>query len=69
VNRDALIRDLRAYGRAHGLEVRWEPRQGKGSHGRLTVGARFTMVPAGQIKRFMLETILRQLGLPKDLIR
>ena len=44
----------------------WDPKHGKGSHGRLLVGDRFTTVPSGELKPPMVQVMLNQLGLPKD---
>lgn len=68
VNRDQLVRALRAYGRKNGLDVDFDASRGKGGHGRISVGARFTTVPSGEIKAGLLRAILRQLGLPPDAV-
>ena len=39
-----FIRRARRYARSNGLDYRFEPARGKGSHGRLWVGDRFTTV-------------------------
>jgi hypothetical protein len=66
MSRDALLRALNAYAKAHDLAYRWEARRGKGSHGRVYVGARFTTVPSGEIRMGTLSAVLKQLGIPKD---
>ena len=69
MNRDQFLRDLRTYCKANGLDApRFDSRRGKGGHGRVWIGTRFTTVPSGEIKRPTLEAILKQLGLPKDSI-
>jgi hypothetical protein len=68
MNRDQFIRALRTYSRKNGVECKFEPRHGKGGHGRIWVGGKFTTVPSGELKRFTIEEILKQLGLPKDAI-
>ena len=65
VNRDQFLRDLRAYAKAQGLTLRFDARRGKGGHGRVFLGGRFTTIPSGEIKKPTLEAILKQLGLPK----
>jgi hypothetical protein len=67
MNRDQFIRALRTYCKAQGLDApKLNARHGKGGHGRVSIGQRFTTVPAGELKRPTLEAILKQLGLPKD---
>lgn len=65
MNRAAFLRDLKAYAAEKGLAFEWDPRHGKGSHGRVKVGGKATTVPKtveGRLKR----AILLQLGLPPD---
>ena len=70
VNRNPFIRAIGRYAAAHGLpEPRFDPRRGKGGHGRIWLGDRFTTIPSGELKPGTLEAILKQLGLPKDAIR
>jgi len=63
-----LIRRLRRLGRARGVPVRFEPRPGKGSHGRLYYGDRFTTVKdrRKEIGAGLLAAMLGQLGLSKE---
>ena len=68
MNRAQFIRELRAYAKANKLTFDWNDRHGKGSHGRVTVGGKFTAVPGGELKKHTMEGILKQLGLPKDAI-
>ena len=69
VNRDQFLRALRTYCRANGLETpRFDPRHGKGGHGRITIGQRFTVIPSGELKTGTCEAILKQLGLPKSAV-
>ncbi len=55
-------------GRARGVPVRFEARRGKGSHGRLHYGDRFTTVKnrKKEIGKGLLAAMLRQLGLAPD---
>ncbi|MFI4966296.1 MAG: hypothetical protein ACHP9T_13125 [Caulobacterales bacterium] len=69
MNRDQLLRALRRYCRANGLEApRFVARHGRGGHGRIFIGEVFTTIPWGELKAPTREGILRQLGLPKDSI-
>lgn len=67
MNRDAFLRDLRPYCRKNGLAFSWDASHGKGGHGRVKVGDKFTTVQS-DVSRGVRETILKQLGLPKDAI-
>ena len=51
-----------------GVAVRFEPRTGKGSHGRLYYGERFTTVKdrRKEIGTGLLTAMIRQLGLSRD---
>ena len=51
--------------------MRFDPRKGKGSHGRLFLGQRFTTVKdrRKEIGRGLFATMLRQLGLTRDDMR
>ena len=54
--------------RDNGLAFSWDPRAGKGGHGKLGVGQRFTIVKSGEITPTMKQVLLKQLGLPKDVV-
>ena len=62
-----FIRRIQRLGRTRGVEVRFESRVGKGSHGRLYCGNRFTTVKdrKKEISRPLLATMLAQLGLSR----
>jgi len=62
----AFIRRARRYARSNGLDYRFEPTRGKGSHGRLWVGDRFTTVRHGELKPGTLRNMLRQLRIMKE---
>jgi mRNA interferase HicA len=68
VTGNELIRKLRRLGRERGVEVRYEPRLGKGSHGRLFFGDRLTTLknPRAEISKRLLHKMLRDLGLADD---
>ena len=56
------------WARERGVAVRFAPRAGKGSHGRLYYGERFTTIKNRQkeIGAGLLAAMLRQLGLSRD---
>lgn len=66
--REAFLRSLRTYCKKNGLGFEYQARPGKGAHGRVIVGDRFTTVKSGEINPVMKEVMLKQLGLPKDAI-
>ena len=67
MNRDQFLRALRAYCRDQNLQgPRFDAARGKGGHGRVYVGARFTTIRSGEIGRALHRAMLEQLGLPKD---
>ena len=63
-----LIRKLRNLAKERGVRFEYEPRRGKGSHGRLLLGERLTTVkdPKKEISPGLLHDMLKQLGLKKD---
>lgn len=66
-----FIKQVRKIGRQRGVAVRFVPRAGKGSHGKLFYGARFTMVKdrKKEIEIGLLRSMAKQLGLdPKDIV-
>lgn len=67
MKRDAFLRSLRRYCRDNGLAFAFDPRAGKGGHGRVTVGDRFTTVQT-DLTPGRIESLLKQLGLPKDAV-
>lgn len=65
-----LIRRLRRLGRKHGVEVRFDPQHGKGSHGTIRYGARTATLPQlrKELGKGLLHAVCRELGItPKDL--
>ena len=65
-----VIRRVEKLGRQRGIHVRFESRKGKGSHGRIYYGDRFTTVKdrRQEIGKGLLASMLAQLGLSfKDL--
>ena len=65
---DEFVRRIRALGRERGVAVRFESRAGKGSHGRLYLGDRFTTLKdrRKEIGPGLLAAMLRQLGLSRE---
>jgi mRNA interferase HicA len=63
-----LIRCIRKVARRHSIEVRFEARPGKGSHGRLYYGKRFTTVKdrKKEIGPGLLQKMLADLGLRSE---
>ena len=60
-----FVRRVRRLGRKRSVPVRFDSRRGKGSHGRLYYGERFTTVKdrKKEISQSLLATMLNQLGL------
>lgn len=60
-----LVRRLRKLGRHRGISVELVPERGKGSHGTLYFGGRFTIVRnlKDELKTGTLHAMLSQLGL------
>jgi mRNA interferase HicA len=65
-----FIRKVKKVGRERNVTVQFTARRGKGSHGTLSYGARYTIVrnPKDELKTGTLHAMLTQLGLSsKDL--
>jgi mRNA interferase HicA len=62
-----LLRKLRRLAGQRDLTVLYEARHGKGGHGRIYIGDRFTTIPAPthEIGPGLLTKILRDLGLTR----
>jgi mRNA interferase HicA len=60
-----FIRRVRRYAKRHGLEFAYDPRRGKGSHGRLYLGDRLTTVKSGNktIGKGLLLKMLKDLNI------
>lgn len=63
-----FIRKVRKLGRERGVVVQFVARRGKGSHGTLLYGSRFTIVrnPKDELKTGTLHAMLTQLGLNRE---
>lgn len=68
MNGNEFVRRVRRLGGERGVAVRFDIRPGKGSHGRLHYGDRFTTVKdrRKQIGAGLLSAMLRQLGLKNE---
>jgi len=65
-----LRRALKKAAKRRGVRYDFEPGPGKGSHGRVRFGDRFTHMPThGEIGKGLLHKILRDLGLTKGELR
>ena len=60
-----FIRRARAYARRNGKAFAYDPALGRGSHGRLYVGSRFTTVRRGELGKGLLAAMLRQLDIDR----
>ena len=67
MNGAEFIRRIPELGRERGVPVRFEARHGKGSHGRLYYGERFTTVKdrKKEIGKGLWHAMLKQLGLTR----
>lgn len=63
-----LVRKVRKLGRSRNVPVRLDKRRGKGSHGRLYYGDKFTTIKdrKKEIGDGLLAAMVAQLGLPKE---
>ena len=61
-----FVRRAKRWAKQTGQPIRFAPDHGKGSHGRLYVGARFTTVKQGEIGPGLLTAMLKQLDIPKE---
>ena len=66
VNGGQFVRRARRYARRNGLEFGFDPNRGKGSHGKLTIGQRSTIVQHGEIPRGTLAAMLKQLEIDRQ---
>ena len=60
-----FIKRARNYARRTGQPFRFNPTHGKGSHGRVYVGPRFTTVQRGELQKGVLAAMLRQLNISR----
>ena len=65
-SRDQFMSRLGRYCRKHGLNFEFDPGRGKGSHGRVRIDGRSTIVKSGELSPVYIGLVLKQLGLSKD---
>jgi len=61
---------VKEFARRHGIQFGFDPRRGKGSHGTVWLGTRFTVLPDSrkELKKGTLSSMCRDLGIkPQDL--
>ena len=68
VTGDEFVKRVKRLGRERGVVVRFSSRKGKGSHGRLHYGNRFTTVKdlRKEISQGLLAAMVRQLGISRE---
>lgn len=68
MNGREFMKRLRRLGRANGVAFRYDGKPGKGSHGRVYYGARFTTIkdPKKEIGSGLLTKMLSDLQLTRD---
>ncbi|WP_417829536.1 type II toxin-antitoxin system HicA family toxin [Thalassospira sp.] len=70
MNGNELMRKLRKYAKAHGLDLAFEAHRGKGSHGTVYLGHHRTTLKdrKKEISPGLLNSMLKDLGIdPKDI--
>ena len=63
MNGTEFVRRARRYARKNRLYFNFDPTAGKGSHGKITVANRQTIVQHGEIAPATLASMFRQLGI------
>ena len=61
-----FLRRAKRYAKRNRLSFQWDPAKGKGSHGKLSIGAAETTVSQGELKPGTYHAMLKQLGIPKE---
>lgn len=62
MTREALIRELRKWARRNGVHFEVVEDRGKGSHCRVELGSRNTIIKSGELRPGYVALIKRQLG-------
>ena len=65
MNTKELFKRLKAYAKKTGQDYCFDPTHGKGSHGRIIIGSRFTIVKKGEFGPGLLNKVLKDLGIDK----
>ena len=68
MKRDQLFAALRRWCRKNGVDFTVDTVGGKGSHVKVRVGGKATIVKGGELSPVYVQVVLKQLGLPKDLV-
>lgn len=68
MKRDQFLSDLRRWCRKQGKDFSVDMQSGKGSHIKLCVDGRKTIVKGGELSPVYIKLILKQLELPADII-
>jgi len=68
VKREQFLSALRRYCRKNRIEMRIDTVAGKGSHIKLYVRDRATILKDGELTPIYLSIVLKQLGLPRDVL-
>jgi hypothetical protein len=68
VKREQFFSDLRRWCRKSGHSFRIDSVAGKGSHVKVYIGGKATIVKAGELSPVYVGIVLKQLGIPKDAI-
>ena len=66
MNGDDFIKKVRRLGKENGVDVRFDKKRGKGSHGTLYYGDKKTIVKRSELSPGLLAAMLKQLGIDKD---
>ena len=66
MNGTEFTKRAKRYAKKTAQEFRFEAGPGKGSHGRLHIGNRFTTVKRSEISKGLLAAMLAQLGIDKS---
>ena len=61
-----FLRRVRRYAKKRRLEYRFDRRHGKGSHGRVHVGRRFTTVSRRELGKGLLAAMMKDLGIDQE---
>ena len=69
MKREQLISAIGKWCRKSGMAFDLDIEGGKGSHYKVTVGDRWTIVQSTEILPHHVDTILRQLAIPKNAVR
>jgi mRNA interferase HicA len=69
MKREKLVKRIRRWARDSELSFEIDEIAGKGSHIRIFVGGKSTIVKHGELSPSYTDLVLRQLGIPKDAIK